>query len=560
MESKSLETGSGDPVRALPGILEKLAGLAQRSGPLDGTRTGTFGLIFILALGYFLLGHLAFLMVISEGSATSVAFLPEGMALAFTILFGPRVVPGIFIGQLFLTISLGNPLAVGAAFGLVNMLEGWAGGWLFWRWRISPAFERPCDIARLLALCGLILQPAGALARLLSQMMIVGSDGLFRLSFYAWAGNTMGQILLVPLLLSCCCAAFRFDSRELWRGLVILLVYFTGVLVSLSLNLDEGHPLYWIAVFGLFYLVLIWNAVNSSPLVTALSNFLTTMGFLWAIVVTPDFSTQDRVLYADVLIFGGVATSLIIAALFRQLHEKTGQLIQANQAKERLLAIVGHDLRSPIASFRSALDLVKVGGMGQKDFLSVQEHLRSVTDHTRWTLENIMEWAALQLDELTFTPAPWRVQPVARDAYELLRVSAEAKGIEVEIEIPDEVVVRADRQQLASILRNLLSNAVKFTGSGGRVSVRAVRLGEHWQFSVLDTGVGMTLGNVTRLLGGKGSFSSTVGTARERGAGLGLRITSSFVQAHGGSLSIESAPGRGSVFSFTLPAAVLGEE
>ncbi len=538
------------------GLLDRIKSLRRRDRPVEGSLANSLALILILAGGYFLFGRLAFAMAVSEGSATSMAFLPEGLALAFVIIFGPRVSPGILIGQLILSVSLGVPVAVGAAFGLINMIEDSVGGWLFWKWRISPSLERPRDVARLFALSALVLQPAAAIAKAFPRMAISGPGEIVHLSIYSWAGNTMGQFLLVPLILTWCSAGFRFNRRELSRSSLILVSYFTGIILFEHFNLGKIDRLYWLSIFGGFYLVLIWNAVQSGTLVTSLTNFIATKGFLWAIVASPDsllyFSTQDRVLYADILILGGVATALIISALFSQLVEKTAQLTQANRAKERLFAIIGHDVRGPIVHFRTALDLLKLGGLNREEFLSVQENLRVMTDQTRWTLENIMEWGTLQLDELKCLPAPWAVRSVATDAFESLRIHAETKSIEVSIDVPDDAIVWADRQQLGSILRNLLSNAVKFTHEGGTVTVSAARLDGMWKISVQDTGIGMSARQMEDLFGDDRGFSSSTGTARERGVGLGLRIASSFVKTNGGTITVESTPGEGSAFHFTL--------
>ncbi|QJE94269.1 sensor histidine kinase [Luteolibacter luteus] len=510
-----------------------------------------------LAVGYFLLGRLAFAMAVSEGSATSIAFLPEGLALAFTIIFGPRVSLGIFLGQLVLSVSLGVPAAVGAAFGLVNAIGDSIGGWLFWKWRISPSLGRPRDVVRLFAMIALVLQPASALAKALPRMSISVPEEVIHLSIYSWAGNTMGQFLLVPILLTWCSAGLRFDRRELVRSSAILGLYGAGILMFSYFRLGEIDRLYWFAVFGGFYLVLIWSSVQSGTLVTSAINFLITMGFVLSIAISPEsllyFSTQGRVLYADFLILAGVASSLVISALCSQLREKTAQLIQANRAKEQLLAIIGHDVRSPIASLSTALDLVKEGRMEQSEFFSIKKQLRLATDSTRWTLENIMEWATLQLDELKPAPMSCRVLAMAEDAVELLRVNAEFKAIKVVIDIDGDAMVWADRHHLGSILRNLLSNAIKFTGRGGRVRLSASRAGGSWRITVEDNGVGMTSQQTDGLFEEGKGFSTSVGTARERGAGLGLQIVSSFLDANGGDLSVDSLPNEGSAFHFTLP-------
>lgn len=541
------------------GFFNQLKTLNQREGPVTGSVGNSVLLVLVLAGGYFGLGRLAFAMAVSEGSATSVAFLPEGLALAFAIIFGARVGPGIFLGQMALSLSLGVPLWVAAVFGGINMVEDCVGGWLFWRWRIAPALGRPRDVATLFALSALVLQPAAALAKAFPRLAISAPEDIVHLSLYSWAGNTMGQFLVTPLLLAWCSAGFRFQKRELIRGLLIVATFFGGILLFKMARLGEIDRLYWLAIFGGFYLVLIWSAVESGTLTTALTNLLTTMGLLWVITSSPDsllyFSTQDRVLYADVLILGGIVTALLIAALFGQLGERTMQLQQANAAKERIFAVIGHDLRSPIASLQTSLELLKSGTLEREEFLEFQEDLHAGVEHARWTLENLMEWGALQLDELQPHVSDVSLQNAAAETVLLLNLQAGKKRIQVENLISGEALVRADRHQVASILRNLLSNALKFTPPEGRVTLSARARETDWEFAVRDTGIGMSREQAGKLFAKDREFTSTLGTAKERGLGLGLRITLDFVEANGGTIRVESAPDKGTVFHVTLPKA-----
>ncbi len=513
----------------------------------------TLGLI--LAIGYFVLGRLAFLTAVSDGSSTSVAFLSEGIALAFAILFGSRVCWGIFVGQFALTVSLGNPIALALAFGLINMVASISGGRLFWKWRISPSFQNPKDILRLLALSALVLQPFGACSRIVSQMFIIGANDLFHLSFHAWAGNVMGQILLVPPILVACCTGFKIKGPESRRSGAILAVYFSGLLTFCFFDLGDKESIYWIAIFGWFILAIIWNAMRSSPLVTALSNLLAATGFLWAIVASPDFSTQDRIMYADVLIFGGVVTSLIIASLFSQLRDLTLQLTRANHSKESILAMLGHDLRSPFADISIALDILREGRLRQNDFHSILEQLRLMTDQARFTCESVMEWAALQANEFKPSPANWTVKTIIWEAFELFRMKAEIKKIDVRIEVPEEAVAYVDRQHLGSIFRNLLSNAIKFTESGGRVTVSACREGNTWRFSVEDTGIGMQDQDLECIFGNERKIQFFKPYSQQPGAGIGLWIVAILVEANGGIIEGKSIKGKGTEFSFTFPVS-----
>lgn len=540
-------------------LATQIKSLESRTGPIPGSLANSIGLGLALTAAYFLFGRLAFAMAISEGSATSVAFLPEGIALTSTILFGARVAPGILLGQTLLSWSLGVPWAVGAAFGFINMVEGICGGLLFWHWRISPSLRRPRDVAMLFGLSALLLQPLAAAVKAIPRMAIASPDSIFHLSLYSWAGNTMGQFLMVPLLLTWCSSGFRVDPREFRRGLLIVSLYFGAIAVFKILRLGERDPLYWLTIFGAFYLVLIWVAARSRVQTTAFTNLITTMALLATITSSPDsllyFSTQDRVLYTDILILGGIATALLISALFGQLIERTAELRQANAAKEKILAVIGHDLRGPVGNLKSALDLLQSGTITSADFRDFQSDLHHGVNSAQFTLENLMEWGGSQMNEIHPRPSPVDLRLAADSSIELLRLQATAKAIVIENLVPDNALVRVDQNQIGSVLRNLISNALKFTPDGGRIVLSGRRRGDAWEFSVRDTGCGMSASQAAGLFEKNREIVSSLGTANERGLGLGLQISRDFVEANSGTIRVESTPGEGSTFTVTLPTA-----
>ena len=176
---------------------------ALASAPIRGGPLSTLVLCTVLGLSYFLLGKLAFSVSVQHGTVTSVVFTPEGASLAFCILFGRRVAPGIFLGQMMLTFSGGQPLIAGALIGVVNSFEGMLGAYLFRRLQLSPSLDRPRDVGMLVVLIFLVLQPfsaTGGIAVLVATGSLAPGDAL-NAWFHWWIGNSMGQLLVAPLLL-----------------------------------------------------------------------------------------------------------------------------------------------------------------------------------------------------------------------------------------------------------------------------------------------------------------------------------------------------------------------
>ncbi len=239
----------------------------------------------------------------------------------------------------------------------------------------------------------------------------------------------------------------------------------------------------------------------------------------------------------------------------RELLEREGQLRKANAAREKLFSIIGHDLRGPVGNIQSSLELLEDGTMGEAKFREFREDLGTGVNNVLVTLENLMEWGSLQSDSFQTRVENVDLRQAAGKAIQLLSLLAKEKGIEIENAIPEQARARADSYQIQAVLRNLLSNAIKFTPKNGQVHLTAKKEGANWRVDVRDNGVGMDAAHAAQLLAREREVSSRPGTENEPGMGLGLQLCLDFMRANHGTLSVESAEGRGTTFSFTLPAA-----
>lgn len=237
-----------------------------------------------------------------------------------------------------------------------------------------------------------------------------------------------------------------------------------------------------------------------------------------------------------------------------ELLSRTNELHTANRAKERLFSILAHDLRSPIGSIKSALDLMDNDTLTRSDFQAVVADLKVDVDVAYECLDTLLVWSAQQLREIKPIFTDVSLEKAARENLALFEEVTVRKGISIHNAIPVGARVRADEVQVSSIFRNLISNALKFTAPGGSVEISATNVGTDWRVTVSDTGVGMTQEQVLQLLN-SADISSTSGTNNERGFGLGTKICRDFIRSNHGSFSIDSQVGKGSNFHFTLPAA-----
>jgi signal transduction histidine kinase len=168
-------------------------------------------------------------------------------------------------------------------------------------------------------------------------------------------------------------------------------------------------------------------------------------------------------------------------------------------------------------------------------------------------LENLLEWSRSQTGSIDFTPEEFDLALVVKENEELLKIQAQRKQITLVNENISRLPVKVHRNSINTVVRNLLSNAIKFTREGGSITLGVEENGNQFVVSVTDTGVGMSPVAVQKLFV-VGNKQSTLGTAKEKGTGLGLVLCKEFVEKNGGQIGVESTEGRGSRFYFTVPS------
>ena len=227
-------------------------------------------------------------------------------------------------------------------------------------------------------------------------------------------------------------------------------------------------------------------------------------------------------------------------------------LRQAVRARDEVVAVVSHDLRNPLGTIAAAAGLLlELDVTTEKR----REHLRLIVraaDRMNRLIGDLLDVARIESGSLSVRTAPVPVEPLLEEAIELLEPLAQEKGLVLLCRVdPDARNVMADRDRVLQVLSNLIGNAVKFSRPGAvRLSVGPGK-GDTMVFSVADTGPGIPAEAVEHVFD---RFWRQNQTDRQ-GAGLGLAIVKGIVQAHGGEVWVESRPGEGSTFSFSLPAA-----
>ncbi len=241
--------------------------------------------------------------------------------------------------------------------------------------------------------------------------------------------------------------------------------------------------------------------------------------------------------------------------LFQEIEDKSRQLEIANQHKSDFLANMSHELRTPlnaIIGFSEVL-LEKMFGEVNEKQLDYLNDIHSSGRHLLALINDVLDLSKIEAGRMELELSSFDLPAALASALTLVRERAQRHGIALALEIDPRLgAVQADERKCKQILLNLLSNAVKFTPDGGRVALRARLDSDKAEIAVADTGIGIANEDQATVF----EEFRQVGrdyTKKAEGTGLGLALAKRFVELHGGTIRLESEPGKGSTFTFTLP-------
>jgi signal transduction histidine kinase len=275
---------------------------------------------------------------------------------------------------------------------------------------------------------------------------------------------------------------------------------------------------------------------------------------LWRHAVRPFGEPDQRLVstFADQAVI-----AIANASLFQQLQARTHQLEVASRHKTEFLASMSHELRTPlnaIIGFSEVLVDEMFGPLNDKQMEYLRD-IHSSGQHLLTLINDVLDMSKIEAGRMELVLAEVDVPQLLEAAMTLVRERAERQGLGLSLALEPEVKIwLLDERKIKQVLINLLSNAVKFTPPGGSVAVRA-RCPEpdRLEVAVIDTGSGIASQDQEQVFE---EFRQASGNylRKSEGTGLGLALARRFVELHGGRLGLQSAPGQGATFSFTLPA------
>jgi len=233
---------------------------------------------------------------------------------------------------------------------------------------------------------------------------------------------------------------------------------------------------------------------------------------------------------------------------------------EINATKDKLFSIIAHDLRGP---FNNIIGLSGLLAKNENFTDNVQsekyiEIINSTAKSTLVLLDNLLNWAKSQTGELSFRPEKIILSEVILEIIGLEKSLANAKNISLKYTPTKHIELHTDENILKTVLRNIISNAIKFTNFGGNINVLTAINEQQVEISIVDDGVGMS-GKTRDKLFDISTNITLLGTADEKGSGLGLVLCKEFVEKLGGNIWVKSEIGKGSDFKFNLPLRFQGE-
>jgi signal transduction histidine kinase len=248
-----------------------------------------------------------------------------------------------------------------------------------------------------------------------------------------------------------------------------------------------------------------------------------------------------------------------VAARTQELAVANERLKELDDLKSDFVSNVSHELRTPLTAIKGAVDLMlrEVAGPLTKKQIHYLTRVRSNTQHLAGLINDLLDLSKIESGKIEVYSTPLCLPLLVDEVLEIVRPIAAEKIIALESDILDPaLLVWADRNKVNQVLMNLIGNAIKFTPIQGRVTISASRNGEgNVQVSVSDTGPGVPAGEKEKIFEKFYQITEAEGT-KPKGTGLGLAICKSLVALHGGKIWVEPEPTGGSIFYFTLPAAM----
>jgi signal transduction histidine kinase len=539
---------------------------------MQSRRFSGLPLIGTLAVIYFIAGKLG-LMLASLHASASPVWPAAGMALAALLLFGYRMWPAIFVGAFLVNVTTAGNVATSFCIALGNTLEALAGAFLVNRFAGGKnVFDRPQGVFKFAI--------AAAISTVLSPVFGVTSLALAGFADWAnygaiwvtwWLGDATGDLVFTPLIL-----LWGIRLKLCWKKgeavevavLLLLLALLSAVVFGGWLEVPaKNYPIAFVCGP-----IVIWTAFRFTQRETATGIFILSVIALWGTVhgfgpfaeQTENQSLLTVQSWTAVLAITAMALSAGMAERRRieeELQQQKSMVEAANRTKDHFLAMLSHELRTPLTPVVSELESLQTESTQTEDTRASLAMIRRNIELETQLIDDLLDFTRIARDKMELRFVPVDVHLAVSNVVEICRAETKSKRLNIHLKLRAQSChVTADGAKFQQIIWNLLKNAIKFTPEGGDIIISSENPSETvLSVSVRDTGIGMEPQVMQRIFDpfeqGNRSFERRLG-----GLGLGLAISKSLAQAHGGTLTAQSdGSNRGSTFTLSMQALPAGE-
>jgi len=549
-------------------VASGVRGKAIRTGGrvMNPRKIPTLPAIGALALIYLVAGKLALNLAFLYKSASPV-WPPAGIALAALLVLGFRVWPAIFVGAFFVNLTtVGNSFtSLGIASG--NTLEAICGAFLVTRFAGGArVFDRPQDVFKfaLAVLISTTVSPTFGVSSLAVGGFAQWSN-YWPIWLTWWLGDASGDLVIAPLLLlwSVRATQRKWNRKQALEVSVLLLL-----LVVLAETVFGG----WFPISAYNYPIsficgpiVIWTAFRFTPRETATGIFVLSAIAIWGTLhgFGPFIlqSENQSLLMLQAWTAALTITAMAIAAAIAERNRAQASIEQqkdaveaANRTKDNFLAMLSHELRTPLTPVMAALDVLEVDGVRSPEARNSLSMIRRNVELESQLIDDLLDLTRIARDKLQLRFGPLDAHEVINNVVEICRPEAQARNLTLHLNLrAGGHHVSGDAAKFQQIVWNLLKNAIKFTADNGEIAISSSNPETQLlAIAVHDTGIGIEPEIMNRIFDpfeqGERAFQRRYG-----GLGLGLAISKSLAQAHGGTLIARSeGRDRGSTFVFTM--------
>lgn len=506
----------------------------------------------------------------------SLIWPPAGIALALVLVYGYRILPGIAIGSIILSISNGSSFIFAAGSLVSQIAEPALGAFLLSKFGFDRRISKISDIVKLILL-GAVAAPV--FIALLETFTICISaqipiNSCFNIYFGSFMGNAMGIVVMAPFMLAW--SGTKFSDYKIKQyleffGMVLGLLTITIIVYGNYFITHDSKPLAYLVFPFIIWASLRFEVKGASTAIFLIS-VIAAIGTIKGFGPFSDSSVYYGLFYLYVFLAATSITALILGTtsriknsaqsslketqnlLEKRVKERTEKLEGMNFQKDRLFSIISHDLRSPFQSLLGFSDFIfdDFDSLSRDEIKRYLGHIRDSARNVYSLIENLLHWTRLQTGKLEFNPIELDLGAEIEAVVKKMNQTAEKKNIRIINSINSQIFFLADPYMLNILMVNLLDNAIKFSHKDSDIEIKLERNADFLMLRIIDSGIGMNDEEVSKLFKIEISHKKR-GTADERGTGLGLLICKEVMNKHRGKITVESEPEKGTGLTVYFP-------